>query len=41
MDKQTDQIRCPKCNTLIPITETLQHQLTESVREEYEQKLVE
>ncbi len=41
MDKQTDQIRCPKCNTLIPITETLQHQLTESVREEYEQKLAE
>lgn len=41
MDKQTDKIRCPKCNTLIPITETLQHQLTESVREEYEGKLAE
>ncbi len=41
MNKQTDKIRCPKCNTLIPITETLQHQLTESVREEYEGKLAE
>lgn len=33
-----DKIRCPKCQTLIPITETLQHQLTESVRKEYEDK---
>ena len=41
MNKQTDKIRCPKCNTLIPITETLQHQLTESVRKEYEGKLAE
>lgn len=41
MNNQFDKIRCPKCNTLIPITETLQHQLTESVREEYEGKLAE
>jgi len=40
-NNQTDKIKCPKCNTLIPITETLQHQLTESVRKEYEEKLAE
>jgi len=36
---KTGKIKCPKCNALIPITETLQHQLTESVRGEYEEKL--
>ncbi|MDA2922009.1 DUF2130 domain-containing protein [Patescibacteria group bacterium AH-259-L07] len=40
-DNQTDKIKCPECNALIPITETLQHQLTESVRKEYEEKLAE
>lgn len=34
-----DKIKCPECGKLIPITETLQHQLTESVRKEYEEKL--
>jgi len=38
---QTDKIKCPECNVLIPITETLQHQLTESVRKEYEERLAE
>ncbi|MBI2013225.1 MAG: DUF2130 domain-containing protein [Candidatus Colwellbacteria bacterium] len=38
---QTDKIKCPECNALIPITETLQHQLTESVRKEYEEKMAE
>lgn len=33
-----DKIKCPECGKLIPITETLQHQLTESVRKEYEEK---
>jgi len=40
-NKQTDKIKCPECNALIPITETLQHQLTESVRKEYEEKFAE
>jgi hypothetical protein len=40
-NNQTDKIKCPECNALIPITETLQHQLTESVRKEYEEKLAE
>jgi hypothetical protein len=34
-----DSITCPKCGELIAITETLHHQLTESVRREYEDKL--
>lgn len=38
---QGDKIRCPECQALIPITETLQHQLTESVRREYEEKIAE
>jgi hypothetical protein len=33
-----DKISCPECGTVIPITATLQHQLTESVRKEYEAK---
>jgi hypothetical protein len=36
-----DKIKCPECKAVIPITETLQHQLTESVRIEYEQKKAE
>jgi len=40
-NNQIDKIKCPKCNTLIPITETLRHQLAESVRKEYEEKLAE
>ena len=36
-----DKIKCPKCGALIPITETLQHQLKESVRKEYEEKTAE
>jgi len=40
-NNQTDKIKCPECNALIPITETLQHQLTESVRKEYEERLAE
>jgi hypothetical protein len=40
-DNTIDKIKCPKCDTLIPITETLQRQLTESVRKEYEEKLAE
>lgn len=40
-NNQTDKIKCPECNALIPITETLQHQLTEAVRKEYEEKLTE
>jgi len=40
-NNQTDKIKCPECNALIPITETLEHQLTESVRKEYEEKLSE
>lgn len=38
MNSQIDKIRCPNCNTLIPITATLQNQLKESVRKEYEEK---
>lgn len=38
---QSDKIKCPKCNALIPITETLQHQLTEAVRKEYKGKMEE
>jgi hypothetical protein len=34
-----DSMTCPKCGELIAITETLHHQLTESVRQEYEDKL--
>jgi len=34
-----DKIKCPECGKIIPITETLQHQLTESVRKEYEEKI--
>lgn len=34
-----DKIKCPECGKLILITETLQHQLTESVRAEYEEKI--
>src|SRR5687768_571671 len=34
-----DSIACPKCGELIAITETLNHQLTESVRKEYDAKL--
>jgi hypothetical protein len=34
-----DSVTCPKCGELIAITETLHHQLTESVRKEYEDKL--
>jgi hypothetical protein len=34
-----DSIACPTCGELIAITETLHHQLTESVRQEYEDKL--
>jgi uncharacterized protein involved in exopolysaccharide biosynthesis len=34
-----DSIACPKCGELIAITETLNHQLTESVRQEYDAKL--
>jgi len=41
MSDQTDKIRCPNCNTLIPITKTLQDQFTESVRNKYEKKLAE
>jgi hypothetical protein len=35
-----DSVKCPQCGELIAITETLHHQLTESVRKEYEDKLV-
>jgi hypothetical protein len=35
-----DRITCPQCGELIAITETLHHQLTASVRKEYEDKLV-
>ena len=35
-----DSIKCPQCGESIAITETLHHQLTESVRKEYEDKLV-
>lgn len=35
----SDNIKCPKCDTLIPLTETLQHQLKEPIRKEYEIKL--
>ena len=31
-----DKIKCPKCGAIIPITETLQHQLTEGARKEME-----
>ncbi|MGE4412202.1 MAG: DUF2130 domain-containing protein [Candidatus Caldatribacteriota bacterium] len=41
MNNQADKIRCPNCNTWIPITKTLQDQFTESARREYEQKLAE
>jgi hypothetical protein len=34
-----DSVTCPQCGELIAITETLHHQLTESVRKEYEDKL--
>ena len=33
-DRAGDNIKCPKCGEIIPITETLQHQLTERAREE-------
>lgn len=32
----TDKIKCPECNTLIPLTKTLQNQLKISIRKEYE-----
>jgi hypothetical protein len=34
-----DSIVCPQCGELIPITETLHQQLTQSLRQEYEDKL--
>jgi hypothetical protein len=34
-----DSVKCPQCGEVIAITETLHHQLTESVRKEYENKL--
>jgi len=40
-NNSTDKIKCPACGALIPITETLQHQLKESVRKEYEEKTAE
>lgn len=35
----TDKIKCPECNALIPLTKTLQQQLTVSIRKEYEKEL--
>jgi hypothetical protein len=35
----SDTITCPHCGKPIPITETLQHQLAESVRKDFEEKL--
>ncbi len=35
-----DSIRCPNCGVLIPISETLHHQLSEQAREELRQELV-
>lgn len=40
MQQNTDKIKCPKCGELFPITQTLQRQLTESVRKEYEEKTI-
>jgi hypothetical protein len=34
-----DSIKCPKCGEVIPITQTLQHQLTEQARAEVKQEL--
>lgn len=35
----SDNIKCPKCGELIPITETLHHQLTEQARAEMKREL--
>src|SRR5260370_35850492 len=40
-DKGTDRIECPKCGTVIPVSEALRQQLTAQIREELEQKVVE
>jgi len=40
-NNQTGKIKYPECSALIPITEILQHQLTESVRKEHEERLAE
>jgi hypothetical protein len=39
MKNSGDSIRCPKCGELIPISETLHHQLTEQARAEMLRKL--
>lgn len=36
-NKTLDKIECPKCGTPIPISEALQHQLTEQIRGELEE----
>ena len=38
---KTDEIKCPGCGTLIPISETLRHQLTEETRNELPGELLE
>jgi hypothetical protein len=34
-----DNIKCPKCGEIIPITETIQHQLTERIRAEMKREM--
>jgi hypothetical protein len=40
MSKTGDKIECPKCGAEIPLTETLQRQLTEGIRKEVEASLL-
>ena len=37
---KTDEIKCPDCGALIPISETLRHQLTEETRSELQKELL-
>ncbi len=39
MRKATDRIECPQCGAEIPITATLQQQLTEQIRKEHQEEL--
>lgn len=43
MDKtlaaKLDEIKCPKCGTLIPVSETLRHQIAEQVERESSEKI--
>ena len=39
VQKPVDTIKCPKCNNLIPVTETLRRQLAEEAKAELEQEL--